>query len=176
MKWSLVAVILASLALVGCSEGDDIDAFIKDPGIPPGRIESLPKPKVYPTAEYNRDTIKDPFAAKLSLTREDAPDQVAEREALELFPLDGLRMIGFVHIDGIPHALIQDPELQVHRVRAGQKMGQNHGKVVRITLGGVDLIESIQDNAGGWLKSEASIVYTESDQVTRDGTRGRFTR
>lgn len=170
---SLILALVVSCGLTACSDEDDIDAFIRDPGVQPTPIEKLPKTKVFPTAEYDRNEIKDPFGAKLSISRSEDTPTDTNKDPLELFPLDGLKMIGYVKIDGRPYALVQDPEMQVHRVTAGQKMGQNYGKIVQITREGIQLKESIQDNAGGWLKTDATIPYSESDQVSNRGTRFR---
>ena len=169
MKRTLLAL-LTITALAGCTaEDDDIDAFLKNPGVSPKRIEKLATTKQFPSVQYSRALIRDPFIAKLTVAPSNAaepPVKASERQPLEMFSLESLAMVGMVHIDGKPYALIKDPEAQVHRVTLGQRLGQNYGKVIQFTKNGVQLKESIQNNTGAWVEIDSSMPYQESDNLS----------
>lgn len=170
MKKKLFAALIATLALAGCgAEDDDITAFLKDPGVSPQRIEKLATTKTFPSVQYSRTLIRDPFIAKFMLAPANAtepPVKDADRQPLERFGLDSLAMVGMVQIDGKPYALIKDPEAQVHRVTLGQRLGQNYGKVIQVTRNGVQLKESFQNNTGVWVEVDSSMPYQESDNLS----------
>jgi type IV pilus assembly protein PilP len=46
-------------------------------------------------------------------------------------------------------------------VQPGNYMGQNHGKITRVTESDVELTEIIPDGLGGWMERQASIAISE---------------
>ena len=170
MKHKMFYLLIATAVLAGCAgKEDDIDAFLKSPGVSPTKIEKLPAAKTFPSVQYSRNLIRDPFVAKLVLSPANAsepPVKSADRQPLEMFNLESLVMVGMIKIDGKPYALIKDPESQVHRVTVGQRIGQNYGKVIQVTRNGVQLKESIQNNTGAWAEIDSSMTYQESDNLS----------
>lgn len=170
MKNNLFVLLMITAAVAGCSgEDDDIDAFLKNPGVNPQRIEKLSTTKQFPSVQYTRNLIRDPFIAKLTVAPSNAiepPVRAADRQPLEKFSLESLTMVGMVQIDGRPYALIRDPESQIHRVTLGQRLGQNYGKVIQVTRNGVQLKESLQNNSGVWVEIDSSMPYQESDNLS----------
>lgn len=170
MKHNIFYLLIITAFLSGCAgKEDDIDAFLKNPGVSPTKIEKLPAAKTFPSVQYSRSLIRDPFIAKLVLSpanTSEPPVKNADRQPLEMFSLESLVMVGMVNIDGKPYALIKDPESQVHRVTLGQRIGQNYGKVIQVTRNGVQLKESIQNNTGAWAEIDSSMTYQESDNLS----------
>ena len=167
----IAALVLASITLTGCdAPHDDIDAFLKNPGVSAKKIEKLPSTKAFPEVQYYRNQVRDPFIANLSIggaTMQEPPVKEEDLEPLEKFPLDSLAMIGIGDMDGKDYALIRDPEHQVHRVQLGMRMGLNYGKVIQISRAGVQLEEQVRDGAGVWTKVPAKLQYNESNKLTR---------
>jgi len=91
------------------------------------------------------------------------PDPDRAREFLESFPLDTLRMVGTLELEGVNYALIRDLESVVHRVSEGNYMGTNHGRVVRVRGDRVDLVELFEDARGGWVERRTQVVMAEAD-------------
>jgi type IV pilus assembly protein PilP len=54
-------------------------------------------------------------------------------------------------------ALIADNLGSVHMARVGQHMGKNHGRIVGIDAGRLDLIEIVPNGYGGWLERPRTI-------------------
>lgn len=170
MKNNLFALLMMTAVLAGCAaEEDDLDAFLKNPGVNPQRIEKLATTKQFPSVQYTRNLIRDPFIAKLTVAPSNSaepPVKAGDRQPLEMFSLESLSMVGMIQMDGKPYALIRDPESQVHRVTLGQRLGQNYGKVIQVTRNGVQLKESVQNNTGAWVEIDSSMPYQESDNLS----------
>jgi type IV pilus assembly protein PilP len=49
----------------------------------------------------------------------------------------------------------------VHRVKVGDYLGRNDGKIVSISDSQVDVIEIVPDGEGGWLERPRSISLKE---------------
>ena len=99
VKYCALAVCLVYAGLVGCSSADnDLARFIDDTKKEPGgRVEPLPEVKPYETFIYSAAALRSPFqpggsgGASASGVR---PDQKRNREFLEQFSLDTLKMVG----------------------------------------------------------------------------------
>jgi type IV pilus assembly protein PilP len=89
------------------------------------------------------------------------PDRNRPKQYLEQFPLDGLKMVGTLKIDGVRYALIKDSNNIVTRVTAGDYMGQNDGKVIRISEAGIKLREIIANGLGGWTQRPARLPLSD---------------
>ena len=84
------------------------------------------------------------------------PDLNRRKELLETYPLDQLKFVGTLEKAKTHYALIR-AEQTVHRVKAGNFLGQNFGQIVVINETEVTLKESIQDSEGEWKESEAAL-------------------
>jgi len=54
-------------------------------------------------------------------------------------------------------ALIRDPEGTVSRVKPGNYLGQNNGKIRAIHADSLELVELVSNGNGGWMERPASI-------------------
>ena len=162
-----LTILLAS----GCSSHfeDDLNAYIDEvQKRPPSMIEPIPEIRIAPLYRYSaaEQTLRTPF--DLEETRPDAyigdgirPDDTRPREELEQFSLDTLRMVGSMEMNGVVFALIKNRAGIVYRVREGNYMGRNHGRITRVSPQRVDLIEIAGDNTTGYFEREASISLSE---------------
>lgn len=131
-------------------------------------IEPIPQIKPYKPFTYRSDNLRDPFLPPAPAdngprhsTSTVAPNFSRNREPLEQFPLDALRMAGTLSIAGAKYALIKAPDGIVHRVKRGDHMGQNFGQIVAINETDVQLIEIVPDGLGGYMKRAASIALSK---------------
>jgi type IV pilus assembly protein PilP len=83
------------------------------------------------------------------------PNLNRPRQYLERFPLDSLSMVGTIYSHGTWYALIKDPNGLIHRVTDGDYLGQDDGKIVSISTGGVELRELLPNGTGGWVSERA---------------------
>ncbi|MGE0580864.1 MAG: pilus assembly protein PilP [Steroidobacteraceae bacterium] len=156
----------ALLATTACSSRDsELESFIaatkKEPG---GRVEPLPEVKPYESFAYTAQNLRSPFmpggsgGSSASSVR---PDIKRNREFLEQFSLDTLRMVGTLKLGGRTYGLVQTKDGLVHRVLPGNYMGQAEGKVVDIAASKIDLVEIVPDGLGGYMERPASLALNE---------------
>jgi type IV pilus assembly protein PilP len=161
------AAALAVLMLSGCS--NDMDelrqqvAEIK--GRPGEAIDPLPEVKPYEPFAYNASSLRSPFVptppARSDLAAGVRPDVKRPREFLEQFPLDTMRMVGTLQLQGRSYGLVQGKDGLVHRVLPGNYLGQNDGKIVGISSTKISVIEIVPDGLGGYIERPAALALTE---------------
>lgn len=162
---------LAVVALLSGCGGDGLDDlrdFVKDAHADrKPKIESLPDIRPYEAFAYAATELVDPFspanlrpqsAGKASGPR---PDMNRRKEPLEDFPLDALRMVGTLSKGKLSWGVIQAPDGTVHRVQRGNFIGQNFGRITRVSDDKVDLVEMHQGPLGGWIEREALLAISE---------------
>lgn len=162
------ALLCAALAaLAACSSADDeLTRFIEETKRQPGApVEPLPEVKPYQSFMYSASTLRSPFmpsgppnAAAQPQVR---PDAKRNREFLEQFALDSLRMVGTLRLGGKMYGLVQSKDGLVHRVLPGNYMGQNDGRIVEITPSKISLIEIVPDGLGGYMERPAALALNE---------------
>ena len=171
MSRAIMAIAFAALIAVtaGCgNDMSDLDDYIGDvKQRPGGRIEELPQVKVYESFTYAANDERSPFvpeAARNVVQRSDSgikPDDNRNREYLEEFPLDALRMVGSLTSNNTVYALVQTDDGLIHRVRPGNHMGQNDGRIVSITDSEIQVIEIVPDGLGGYMERPAASALSE---------------
>ncbi len=82
------------------------------------------------------------------------------KEPLEAYPLDSMTMVGSVIKGGHPHALLRVDNL-LYQVKQGEYLGQNYGKITKITETGVSIREIVQDAAGEWIERNTTLQLQE---------------
>ena len=171
MKRNYIVIILGCLALAGCGERylDDVKKFVKDSDkLPPGRVPPLPEVKPYEAFTYDAYALIDPFKPR-KITPPKAvagaggiqPDFNRRKEPLEAYPLENLKMVGTLQQQKVMHALIKTPDNSLFRVRAGNYMGQNFGRIVAISDSTIALKEIVQDSNGSWEEKDQSMQLLE---------------
>lgn len=166
------ASILAGTLLVSACGGDnsDLRAYIDEVKSRTSTVvEPIPQIRQYEPFEYVQASRRDPFTPQIqeapsgpSPENSIRPDANRNREALEEFPLDSLRMVGTLTTQRATYALIRAPDGIVHRISVGNYMGQNYGKITGISEAEVKLEEIIPDGFGSYMKRSASIALSEN--------------
>ena len=167
LKAGVVGAVLAGSGLAGCSGGQsDLQKWIADTKKKPGgRIQPLPEVKPYETFAYSAAKLRSPFQpqgpgaanGQASLR----PSTRRNREFLEGFSLDTLRMVGTFKVGSNFYGLVQSKDGLVHKIQPGNYLGQNDGKVTEITGGKISLVEIIPDGLGGYIERPASLALTD---------------
>ena len=164
-KVTLICAVLASLSVAGCSGGQsDLQKWIADTKKKPGgRIQPLPEVKPYETFVYNDATLRSPFQPVGPNTSQASlrPSTRRNREFLEGFSLDTLKMVGTFKVGGSFYGLVQSKDGLVHKVQPGNYLGQNDGKVTDITGSKISLVEIVPDGLGGYIERPASLALTD---------------
>jgi type IV pilus assembly protein PilP len=163
----LVLALVAASALAACTGGmDDLEQYVKEVKAKPGgRIEPLPEIKPYESFTYSASNKRSPFVPDTPDVAGNGgpgggvrPDTNRNREFLEQFPLDTLRMVGTLEASNTFFGLVQDKDGLVHRVLVGNHLGQNDGRILRITPSSIELIEIVPDGLGGYFERPAAVA------------------
>ncbi|MCL9684433.1 pilus assembly protein PilP [Legionella maioricensis] len=167
MKQQQIKILLISfvaLLLNACSgDNSDLVKYINDIKARPAlKIEPIPQFAPLPIFKFpENDNRRNPFKP-IDLKRTDlfAPDQKRRKQPLEAFPLDSLKFVGTLKEGSEVWALIKLPSNQISRIRIGEYMGQNYGRVIVIKGDLIKLEETIK-NSGTWEKHITTInIFT----------------
>jgi type IV pilus assembly protein PilP len=167
----LIHFALASILLAGCGgeEFQDLRDFVKNSGADMrGKIEPPPEVKPYEYFVYNNETnLPDPFKPRKPESRAgggtgiNQPDFDRPKEALEEFPLESLKMVGYLYMKKVGYAVIRATDAKLYRVKAGNHIGTNFGLIEDVTDTEVKVKEMVQDSAGDWTERMSSLQLIE---------------
>ncbi|CAM3389275.1 pilus assembly protein PilP [Halomonas lysinitropha] len=162
--WLTRGALLALLLTLGaCRDANlpelerDLEAMRVDPG--QVDLEPVPPMPTYTSVNYDYADERSPFQARLPEPEELpgggadsglSPDESRQKEPLEAYDLSELELVGTLTVEGQPSALIQAPDGKVHRLRIGNYMGSDFGRIIGITDSSVQLVEIVPTGRGGW--------------------------
>ena len=138
------------------------------------KVTPLSEPIRYVPLSYVGGTAVDAFGSERLtqvLRRESGPLSVSaalvapelnrRKEPLEAYPLDAMTMVGSLDRAGQKVALVRVDQL-LHQVRQGNYLGQNYGRVMRISESEITLREIVQDAAGEWIERSTTLQLQEN--------------
>ncbi len=168
-QWLML--LATAVFLSGCTRGmSDLRSWVAQEKVKKGvPIQPLPVIKTFETFTYADQDKRDPFSpstAELQTNDGSAasgprPDADRAKQPLEMFALDSLKMVGTVGAGANIEVLIKDPGGVIHRVRAGEYMGQNYGHITVVSDDHIELVEMVSNGNGGWMERPASIALGE---------------
>ena len=171
MGWVALAGFLASC---GSSEQDELQQWMTEQRAQTkAQVQPITEPKKFTPEGYTQQAVTDPFSnLKLTqaLKREStqstsnaaliAPELSRRKEPLESYPLDTMAMVGTLVKQGKPVALVRVENL-LYQVRPGNYLGQNYGRIMKVSEADVVLREIVQDAAGEWIERTATLQLQE---------------
>jgi len=172
-RFLLIPVVVGlSIGATGCvsDKFDDLEAYVaKVKQKKAEAIEPLPVIKTYEAFSYNSEGLRNPFEpveepqsiAEVEEGMGPGPDVDRSKEELEAYPLDTLRMVGTLAKDGQLWGLVRASDGVIHRVQAGNYLGQNFGKITEISEMQINLDEFIATSAGRWRERQAALALAE---------------
>ncbi len=171
---TLLALLAATLTLSACGDPgvEEVREWMrqeKDKARP--KVQPLPEPKKFVPYDYTAKNEIDPFnpnkllvvLARLQAKNSNGikPDPDRTKELLESFPLDTIKMVGVLQKQKTMVALVQ-VDKSVFQVKQGQYLGQNEGKITKISESQIELKEIVQDATGDWIERPATLELQES--------------
>lgn len=170
----LAAVSLVVLTGCGASSEDELRQWMAEQRSQTRpRVAPIPEPKQFKPEPYAQAGAVEPFSKEKlaqALKRESsqsaasgaliAPELARRKEPLEAFPLDSMTMVGSLLKEGKPVALVKVDNL-LYQVRPGNYLGQNYGRITKITETQVTLREIAQDAVGEWVERPATLQLQE---------------
>ena len=171
-SWLPAVTALAVAALAGCSgEQEELAQWMDQQRreVKPN-VSKIEAPKKFNPQAYLALASVEPFSTqKLSVAlkqQERQPNSLLaseinrRREPLESYPLDSMTMVGSVVRTGRPYALLRVDNL-LYQVKQGDYLGQNYGKITKISETDVSLREIVQDAAGEWIERVSALQLQE---------------
>jgi len=133
-------------------------------------VEPLSPPKKFTPQPYLAMSGVEPFSnQKLTVALKQEARQPnsllsaeinRRKQPLEAYPLDSMSMVGSVTKAGRPYALLRVDNL-LYQVKQGDYLGQNYGKIMKISETDVSLREIVQDAAGEWIERTSALQLQE---------------
>lgn len=174
-----LAVLMSLLApLSGCSDShEELQAWMDEQ-----RRDAKPKvsplvpPRKFNPQPYLAGVATEPFSAQklqVAIKQESrqpnsllAAEMNRRREPLEAYPLDALAMVGSLVRGGRQYALLRADNL-LYQIKVGDYIGQNYGRITRITETEIALREIVQDAIGEWIERTSTLTLQERAQEKR---------
>jgi type IV pilus assembly protein PilP len=171
----LAAMVMACGVLVAGCENDqgDIQSWMREQATGMrGAVKPLPEIKIFPVIDYVALDELEPFnaariePAKPQRLRADDPrlDPDRQREPLEAYPLETLKMVGVLGKGKSIHALVQ-ADKALYQVRVGNFIGRNYGKVITISQDSLELQELVEDLNEGWVERVTTVQLQERQEA-----------
>lgn len=133
-------------------------------------VQPLVPPKKFDPEPYAGADKVDPFSLqKLTVALKQEAKQPnsllaselnRRKEPLEAYPLDSMTMVGSVTKEGRPYALLKVDNL-LYQVKVGDYLGQNYGRITKISETEITLREIVQDAAGEWIERSTNLQLQE---------------
>lgn len=173
---SLLPVLLG-IAGCGSSDQEELQQWMAEQrsAIKP-RVVPIPAPTRFTPQTYDQEGAIEPFSREKltqALKRDSsqatanaaliAPELSRRKEPLESIPLDAIVMVGSLVKAGQPVALIRADNL-IYQVRAGNYLGQNYGRITKVTETSLTLREIVQDATGEWIERPATLQLLEGSK------------
>lgn len=168
-RTTMVATIALSISACSYDPADlrDYVAEVKSrPGVKPQPIHEYPPPERIPTISQKSDPFASFLAEELGKTSSpidppEPPWPPHTPEELEHFALDTLRMVGTLEQQSEHWALVRDPAGVIHRVKAGNYVGDNYGKILGVSAQRIRILEKVSDGRGNWEDRAAELALSE---------------
>lgn len=165
IKMKLKLLMLSSLiALTACSnEHDDLQSWMKEQrNQAKSKVKPVEKPAPMERQPYFEPNFSGPHAFSKSKMRSasasaNAPDINRTKEFLEQYSLENLKFVGAIGTKNNMSGLI-DVQGHIYTVKPGHYLGQNYGKITRITSDGIDIIEVVEDADGNWVNRPVTLT------------------
>jgi len=170
---ALIIAFASMLTACGGEQHSDLKQFVKDSeNLPRGRIQAVPEAKPYEPFTYEAFNLTDPFKPRKIEPPKNGgggvrPDFNRRREPLEAYPLENLKMVGTLQQKKDVFALVKTPDSNLFRVKPGNYIGQNFGRIVTISDTNIKLREIVQDSAGNWEEKDQMLQLQDEPEAKK---------
>ncbi|KJF95719.1 pilus assembly protein PilQ [Photobacterium angustum] len=165
--WLLPIVI----GLVGCQANDDsVAEFIAmTHNEAKARVKPLPEPFVFEAEKFVMTSKRVPFVKPIPeqlLTKKEKgecwqPQLDRQLSKLENFALEKLSMKGAIGNKKQLWGLVFTPEGDLMKIKPGQYIGLNRGKVLTVSDKIIEIEETLPDGKGCWLKRPTKLALVQ---------------
>ena len=169
-----LGIIAVAMTLTACDNYDltDLQAYIASvKNRPHEPVKPLPEFKnIEPFVFKKEDVLRDPFKPVEKVKAADEEDEEPDngirpdinrtKEPLEAFSITSMRMVGTIKMKSEMWGLINNDGV-IHRVKVGNHLGKNDGKIVKIDKKKIELIEIMPSKVGRFIEQPTTLVLSE---------------
>jgi type IV pilus assembly protein PilP len=171
-----LGLLVGLVALAGCNNDNgfsDLDAYMNEMRLrPPGKIEPMPTFRPHETFTYSAANLRSPFSRQVPVdqagrqqgSRNVRPDPNRAKQYLEGFNIEQFEMVGTISNASGSFALLRGAG-GVHRLKVGDYLGRNDGRIIAISATQVEVVEIVPDGQGAWLERPRTIPLKEHSIV-----------
>lgn len=171
-----LGLVVGLVALAGCNNDNgfsDLDAYMNEMRLrPPGKIEPMPTFRPHETFTYSAANLRSPFSRQVPVdqagrqqgSRNVRPDPNRAKQYLEGFNIEQFEMVGTISNASGSFALLRGAG-GVHRLKVGDYLGRNDGRIIAISATQVEVVEIVPDGQGAWLERPRTIPLKEHSIV-----------
>lgn len=175
MKAKLLLISLVVFTAAACSdEQEELNSWMN-------QTQQEAKAKLKPPEEpapvervtYNIPAPINPHAfselrmkANMPVVTQYRPDLNRPKELLEKVGLDKLQFVGTIGSGNVLSALINHDN-HVYTVKTGNYMGENFGRVSKITPDEITLVETVEDANGNWVRRQTIMALGGSTETKK---------
>ena len=169
-RWVTPVLLLLMLAACGAETEELQDWMARQQREVKPNVTPLSPPTKFDPQPFSSAQAVDPFSnQKLTVALKMEARQPnsmlgaelnRRKEPLEAYPLDGMTMVGSVAKLAQPFALLRVDNL-LYQVKQGDYIGQNYGRITKITETQIVLREIVQDAAGEWIERPGTLQLQE---------------
>ncbi|MCG6504941.1 MAG: pilin assembly protein [Neisseria sp.] len=165
-----VRLLLASLFILSACSGehDDLNSWMqqtrqeaKSKIRPPEPVAPVERVTYFPP-QFSGPNAYSVQRMKAAYQNSNAPDLNRPKELLENYSLENLKYVGSIGTARSLSALIE-VDGHVYTVTPGKHLGQNFGRVSRITPDKIDIVEVVEDTFGNWVNRPAELLLSTGD-------------
>lgn len=134
------------------------------PLLPPKKFEAQPYSSLQSVEPFSTQKLS--VALKMEARQPNSmlgAELNRRKEPLEAYPLDSMTMVGSVAKQAQPFALLRVDNL-LYQVKLGDYIGQNYGRITKITETQIVLREIVQDAAGEWIERASTLQLQEKSR------------
>jgi type IV pilus assembly protein PilP len=169
---TLPILLVSALLLSGCFSSKDAELkqwMIEQKGNTPAKVTPIVAPKKFVPQAYTQQGSMEPFNNQklLQALRKDSaqsaenlalisPELARRKEVLESFPLDAVAMVGTLNKKNTPVVLLKVDKL-LYQAKVGNYVGQNYGRITKISDSEIVLREIAQDASGEWIERKVNL-------------------
>lgn len=174
LKHATFLALAMSLTACTSSSQDELQSWMLSErnSITPS-VQPIPEPTKFVPQAYEGERMLPPFSSEklASVLRGSQsapvvnaaliePELARRKQPLEAYPLDIMKMVGSLNREGQLVALVKVDSL-LYQVRPGNYLGQNYGRVTKISETEVVMREIVQDSSGEWTERPAALQLQE---------------
>ncbi|WP_252176560.1 pilus assembly protein PilP [Endozoicomonas sp. 4G] len=160
-------VVCLGFLLAGCSGNtgfSDLDQYMAEmKAKPSGTVEPLPTFTPYEAFTYRASGLRSPFEPPIKLKVSDRslnsnvkPDNRRTRQYLEQFDIETFALVGSISNDDGLWGLVRGDD-GIHRVRVGDYLGKNHGRITYIDDSELRIVEIVPAGSNLWIERPRSL-------------------